>query len=156
MTRHVLAMRAFLAHAQKTCDPRDRVTVSSDKHLGSPLAVTVTQVVGDELSDINLIEEKAAIAQEEGGVPALYVFPFAALQVHRPRSCSDSDWQQMIDGAARFLDERGRQAEALGWLVDDLFAPDGLIPALCGRSVRRLATCTAVLSDGSVFERRRG
>jgi hypothetical protein len=115
--------------------------------------VTVTQVALDETCDQDLIDEKAALAQQEGGVPALYARSFAVLQVVRPGQVDDARWQQVIDDAGRFLDQWGTQAKALGWSPADLFGSKALTADLHGRPVCRMTAGAAFLVDGAVFNR---
>ncbi len=93
------------------------------------------------------IEERIAMALE-GGVPALYAEAFAQMQATCPAGMSTVRWEQAANDAGLFLDAHGAAAAALGWRVDDLFAPEGLVWALAGERVSCLSSSQAVLSDG--------
>jgi hypothetical protein len=106
--------------------------------------------------------EREAIAIELGGVPTIYASEFARLQAHPPADVPRERWDQFINDAGLFLDRWGRQAEALGWLADDLFGlrPDapmarydrmGLCWLLKGERVVALAATEARLSGGLIF-----
>ncbi len=100
------------------------------------------------------LDERQAIAEIEGGIPPLYSAGFARLQLTPPPGLSVLRWLQAVDDAGRFLDAFGQPAQALGWRADDLFRPDGLVPALQGAYVTKLTSTTAVLSDGRSVSRR--
>jgi hypothetical protein len=93
------------------------------------------------------IEERIAMTLE-GGVPALYAEAFAHMQATRPDGMSSARWGQAVNDAGLFLDAHGAAAAALGWRVEDLFAPAGLVWALAGETVTCLSSSQAVLSDG--------
>ncbi len=84
----------------------------------------------------------------EGGVPALYADAFAHMQATCPAGMGEALWEQAVNDAGLFLDAHGAAAAALGWRVDNLFAPAGLVWALAGARVSCLSSSQAVLSDG--------
>jgi hypothetical protein len=73
-------------------------------------------------------------------VSPLYSADFAKLQLTPPPGLSVQRWLQAVDGAGRFLDALGREAQALGWTADDLFSPTGLILTLNGAHVTALTS----------------
>ncbi len=113
----------------------------------------VMEIVGNTPTTSEL-DERQAIAEINGGVPPLYSAGFARLQLTPPPGLSVPRWLQAVDDAGRFLDAFGQPAQALGWRADDLFRPDGLVPALQGAYVTKLTSTTAVLSDGRSVNRR--
>jgi hypothetical protein len=100
-------------------------------------------------------EERAAIAEFDGGVPRRYAFAFGLLQTEQPASFDEPHWRQMIDDAGRFLDCWGAEAERSGWRPVDLFGtePPGLLRVLAGRDVVALDRVAARLSDGRCIHR---
>lgn len=109
------------------------------------------------------IDERAAIAQHEGGVPQHYAFRFAELQHECPADIALARWHLAINDAGRFLDQWGRNAHALGWLGSDLFgraqptatalATMGLVWRLNGRRVLALTAAGAHLSDNNFIRK---
>jgi hypothetical protein len=117
---------------------------------------------GEERIDVN---ERAAIAEHDGGVPAIYAEPFATLQVASPANVPEQRWHQAINDAGLFLDQWGREAERFGWQPEELFglhaeAPMcrydcmGLIWILCGKSVIDINADFATLSNSNKFYRK--
>jgi hypothetical protein len=100
-------------------------------------------------------DERAAIAEHDGGVPACFAFGFGLLQAERPSDIPEMRWRQAIDGAGRFLDRWGAQAAAHGWTAVDLFSrkQSSLAWALDGADVVTLNPDVAVMSDGRQFRR---
>ena len=96
--------------------------------------------------------ERQAIAEVEGGVPAVYSAAFARLQLTPPPGLSVEKWLQAVDDAGRFLDQHGAQAAVLGWSVVGVFGASGLVRFLRGASVVSLSASTATLSDGRSFD----
>lgn len=47
-----------------------------------------------------------------------------------PSAVSGPTWLSLIDGAIRFVDDFGAQAEALGWTASELFGLDRTAPVL--------------------------
>jgi len=109
--------------------------------------------------------ERAAIAIELGGVPEVYAPAFAQLQVQAPPEVPLERWHQFRNDAGIFLDQRGREAERLGWRPEELFGlhPDahlirydrmGLIWMLKGERVVALTATEAKFSGGLTFYRK--
>jgi hypothetical protein len=104
------------------------------------------------------IDERAAIAIHEGGIPEIYAEAFAHLQTAQPIWVDHSRWLQAINDVGRFLDQWGGEAERLQWTADDLFrkpvrmrAPIGncgLCWAISGRDVVLIEASSVTLSDG--------
>jgi hypothetical protein len=97
-----------------------------------------------------------------------------ALEYRQPDLVSAEDWQRAVDDGRRFIVQWGEQAEALGWIAEDLFGlqdpPEqpgpnyrrlsrydviGLIWLLHGRPVVALTADRAVIDrvDGPTFYR---
>jgi hypothetical protein len=111
------------------------------------------------------IDERTAIAEHDGGRPAIYAVPFATLQLVCPPNVPEQRWQQAINDAGLFLDRWGHEAERFGWRPDELFglhaeAPMcrydcmGLIWILRGRTVKDLGVDFATLSNSNKFYRK--
>jgi hypothetical protein len=91
------------------------------------------------------VDERAAIAIHDGGIPDGYGEAFARLQTAQPIGVDHSRWLRVIEDAGRFLDQWGAEAERLQWTADDLFrkptvmkaanADCGLCWAISGRNV---------------------
>jgi hypothetical protein len=67
--------------------------------------------------------ERTAIAEHDGGVPALYAGAFATLQVACPVNVPRECWRQAIEDAGLFLGQWGREAERLGWQIEETIWP---------------------------------
>jgi hypothetical protein len=111
------------------------------------------------------VDERAAIAEHDGSVPAIYAEPFATLQLACPANVPEQRWQQAINDAGIFLDRWGGQAERFGWPPDELFvlhgeAPMtryeymGLIWILRGKSVIAINPDFTTLSNSNKFYRK--
>ena len=61
--------------------------------------------VADEL------EERAAVAQHEGGFPAEFALAFAHLQVNTPGDVDEEVWQRAVDAMGRVLDQCRERAQ---------------------------------------------
>jgi len=105
------------------------------------------------------IEERAAIAEHDGGVPRVYCDAWARLQCRKPMRISEEDWRCALDDAGCFLDSWGSTAAELGWPVGAIFdvprenESDGLIWVQRGATVESLAPRHARLNDGRTFHR---
>lgn len=109
------------------------------------------------------VDERAAIAIHDGGIPDGYGEAFARLQTAQPIGVDHSRWLQLIDDAGRFLDQWGAEAERLQWTADELFKKPtmiraaleycGLCRAIKGRNVVQIEPSSVTLSDGLVWER---
>lgn len=123
------------------------------RHTPENKSVTgVTDIAGDFLTSSDM-DERQAMAEIEGGVPALYSAGFARLQLTPPPGLSIPQWLQTVDDAGRLLDAFGQQAQAMGWREGDLFRPDGLVRMLQGAHVVTITATMAALSDGRLFRR---
>ena len=70
----------------------------------------------------DLFDERAAIAEFEGGIPRAWAEGFARLQMTAcPAAMRPDRWRQMIDDAGRFLDRWAAKAAALGWDTASVF-----------------------------------
>ncbi len=105
------------------------------------------------------IEERAGIAQHDGGVPRHYALAFAEFQHERPVGAEFERWQSAINDAGLFLDQWSCSAHGLGWSCAALFGQSRLIAAaskqmglfwlLNGRRVLALTAAGAHLSDNT-------
>jgi len=109
-------------------------------------------------------DERAAVAEVDGNVPAAYSATFARLQQRCPEGVPQKRWLLFLDDAGRFLDAWGHQALALGWTDADLFGLDpvaplarydrlGLLWMLRGEAVTALTERAAKLSGGHTYRR---
>jgi hypothetical protein len=112
-------------------------------------------------------DERAAIVQIDGNVPAQFAEPFAQIQRTCPEGVPIQRWQTFVNDAGVFLDSWGRQAAALGWGSEDLFGlhqtkpmlrhdATGLCWATKGQHVVALTATAAKLSGGFVHRIRMG
>lgn len=163
VTASTARFEAFRAFIHSGADGNQHVTRVTDVTPGEARACElhglVTRVTAPALrSAAQEAEtlERQAIAEVEGGVPALYSRAFAALQMTPPARVSVPRWLALVDEAGRFLDAFGHQAAALGWSERDLFGRGGLIVFLNGAAVVALTADAAVLSDGRSLQRFEG
>ncbi len=118
------------------------------------------------LSDVHDFDERAAIANYDGGIPEAYASAFAQLQIAQPIGVSQPQWLRAIDDAGRFLDQWGSVAEKLQWLAQDIFkkpaAPTattlpvdlgtvGLCWVIDGQNVVALDACSVTIGDRRMF-----
>jgi hypothetical protein len=115
--------------------------------------------------DVYDLDERAAIAIYDAGIPEAYAGAFAQLQIAQPIGISLPQWLRAVDDAGRFLDRWGHVAEQLQWSAEDLFkrpAPTAKTPALdlgtlglCwvidGRNVVALDAYSATIGDRRMF-----
>jgi hypothetical protein len=107
-------------------------------------------------------EERAAIAEHDGGAPRVWVEALARLDPNRPPcDISPMRWLRFIDDCGRFLDEGwAARAEALGWGPLDLFGSNrdrsfarisqaGLLWLLEGRKLLALTADVAAIATHS-------
>ena len=75
-------------------------------------------------------EERAAVAEHDGGAPRVWAEALARLDPARPPcDISPKRWLRFIDDCGRFLDEGwGHHATALGWAPLELFGCDRIRP----------------------------
>jgi hypothetical protein len=103
-------------------------------------------------------EERAAIAEYDGGAPRAWAEALARLDPARPPGdVPPKRWVQFIDDCGRFLDQDwAKKCEALGWRALDLFGCDrerpwaridhaGLLWLLNGRKLVALTANTATI-----------
>ncbi|MFO1149081.1 MAG: hypothetical protein U1E62_11970 [Alsobacter sp.] len=109
-------------------------------------------------------EERAAIAEEVGGVPAVYAGAFAEMQRRCPVNVDVARWRQAVDDSGRFFDGWGSQAVALGWSANDILGIHpthplarvdalGLAWLLQGDTVMLMDRVSAKLSCGQTYRR---
>lgn len=103
-------------------------------------------------------DERAALVEQDGGIPRLFAEAFARLQQSCPAGVPEARWRQFIDDGGLFLDRWGAEALEFGWTVRDVFGLDhgkplarldrmGLVWLLKGRQVVALTDRAARLSD---------
>lgn len=105
------------------------------------------------------IEERAGIAEHDGGIPRHYALAFAEFQHECPAGTALERWQLAINDAGLFLDQWGCSAHGLGWPCAALFGQGRLIAATSNQmglvwllNSRRVLALTAVgahLSDNT-------
>jgi hypothetical protein len=113
-------------------------------------------------------QERIAIAQYDGDVPAIYAEAFASLVARCPAGVPFVRWQEALNDAGLFLDKWGNDASRLGWLPPNinLFGVDknaplarydnmGLCWLLQGRFVTAIDENGATLSNGLKFYHRK-
>jgi hypothetical protein len=118
------------------------------------------------LSDVYDLDERAAIAIYDGGIPEAYATAFAQLQIAQPIGVPHPQWLRAIDGAGRFLDQWGNVAAQLQWSAEDIFKKPaaltvktppldlgtfGLCWVIDGRNVVALDAYSATIGDGRMF-----
>ena len=75
------------------------------------------------------IDERAAMIAENAGIPRAWVEGYTRLcAMPPPADISERDWQAMVDGAGRLLEQWGDKLASLGWIVEDIFGIHGLAP----------------------------
>jgi hypothetical protein len=75
------------------------------------------------------MEERAAIACFDGGVPAAWCEGWARLQLMPPLPGFTADrWASFLDACGLLLDRHGRELHGLGWKERELFGPDLHVP----------------------------
>ncbi|HEY8381583.1 MAG TPA: hypothetical protein VIL09_05465 [Microvirga sp.] len=153
-------LESFRAFIRLGADQEQRVThvtdVTVENTKACELQAFVTRVTGNGIGGDAAdgeARERQAIAEVEGGVPALYSPAFATLQMTPPAGVSVPRWLALVDEAGRFLDAFGEQAAALGWSERDLFGRGGLILSLDGTGVVALTADSVTLSDGRILKR---
>lgn len=108
--------------------------------------------------------EREAVATELGQIPEAYATAFAAIQSCPPADVPRRRWNLFIDDAGIFIDRWGKQADRLGWSVEDLFGlhptaglnrhdAAGLCWLLKSQRVVALTTTEARLSGGLAYYR---
>ncbi len=119
----------------------------------------VTEGVSARSDLTDLIEERAAIAEHDGGVPRVYCDAWATLQCQKPLLVSDAQWRAALDDRGQFLDCWGATAAELGWSPGAIFdlpgdnEKGGVIWLLLGAGVDSLTARHARLSDGRTINR---
>ena len=133
---------------------------------GQPTGVRVRKVAAPpiEVPDAAAFEERAAIAEYDGGAPRVWAEALARLDPSRPPAdVPHRRWVRFLDDCGRFLDEGwGTRAEALGWGPLELFGchPDkpfarishyGLLWLLNGRQLLALTSESARIQTENGF-----
>ena len=106
-------------------------------------------------------EERAALVEYGADVPREWAEGFARLTVEPPPDgISIETWSAVVDDAARFLDDWGRKAAALGWSATDVFGLSiqpprirsemaGLLPLVAGGTVVAISSASATIRSRS-------
>jgi len=106
-------------------------------------------------------EERAALVEYGADVPRDWAEGFARLAVAPPPAgLSHETWWAIVDDAARFLDDWGRKAAAVGWSALDVFgvstpAPRigcevaGLLPLIAGGTIVAISSSSATIRSPS-------
>jgi len=118
------------------------------------------------LSDVYDLDERAAIAIYDAGVPEAYAGAFAQLQIAQPIGVPHPQWLRTIDDAGRFLDRWGNVAAQLQWSAEDIFKRPaaltvktppldlgtfGLCWVIDGQNVVALDACSVTIGDRRMF-----
>jgi hypothetical protein len=75
------------------------------------------------------IDERAAVIADNVGVPREWVEGYTRLcAMPPPADISERDWQAMVDGAGRLLEQWGDKLASLGWNLEDIFGIHSLAP----------------------------
>jgi len=75
------------------------------------------------------IDERAAVIADNVGVPREWVEGYTRLcAMPPPADISERDWQAMVDGAGRLLEQWGDKLASLGWTLEDIFGIHSLAP----------------------------
>ena len=92
-------------------------------------AEVLAELAGDHPFGAPDLEERAAIAEHDGSVPAGWAAALAEIErAPLPPAARAADWRNSLDAALRFADAHGAQAAAMGWTFADLFALDTKTP----------------------------
>lgn len=118
----------------------------------------------------DIFDERAAIAEFEGGIPRLWAEGFARLQMTPcPAAMRPDRWRQVIDDAGRFLDRWAAKAAALGWDTASVFGVHadrpiervgcaGLVWLLRGNEIEAISSSVARIRTRSgavqIYDRR--
>ncbi len=101
-----------------------RLKLSGKKPMPAPLLNEFRTHRNEVLTFLtaNEREERAAVAEHDGGLPREWAEGLATLNaMATPPDIPEGRWSRIIDNAARFADRWGRQAIDLGWSVRDVF-----------------------------------
>jgi hypothetical protein len=98
--------------------------------------------------------ERAAIAVEDGRVPAAYASAWATFQISQPRNATEAEWLRAVNDGGRFLDEWAHLALDFAWQPEDVFGPSGLAWFCAGEWVKSLGPEVAITASGRIFRRR--
>jgi hypothetical protein len=110
-----------------------------------------------ELTEIQA-DERAAIAEIDGGVPRVYADAFSGLQLQQPNSVGEAAWERAVYDAGLFFDQWGSLAVEFQWTLGDLFdvphdaKTGGLIWFLQGETVRALRHVRSPVETSTVLE----
>jgi hypothetical protein len=102
----------------------------------------VSEQAAGAASHVHDLEERAAIAIYDGGMPESYAATFARLQIAQPIGVQHPQWLRGIDDAGRFLDRWARVAARLQWSAEDIFKYPATPMVKAGRlSLRNIGLC---------------
>ena len=139
------------------------------------LVLEALRLANGELQKIQETQKIGPASPQDDLHLGTYSQALAAVRAECPAYVDAADWQQAIEDGHRFVTQRGKQAEALGWAPADLFglhtppekpAPNyrrlsrydktGLVWLLRGRRVVELTKDKAVIATatGTVAYRR--
>ena len=75
------------------------------------------------------IDERSVLVVDKAGVPREWTEGYTRLcAMPPPADIPERDWQAMVDGAGRLLEQWGDKLASLGWIVEDIFGIHGLAP----------------------------
>lgn len=141
----------------------DKIKLISDQR---PDDQTIAEVKSNKTELILFLskadrDERAAIAEFDGGLPREWAAAFAKLQVmDRPEQYSQAGWEQVLNDAGLFADRWAHQAIALGWTVLDVFSVhksgnrkrldgEGVVLSIRGRKVVAITADHIMIETGA-------
>jgi hypothetical protein len=142
-------------------DARDQNS-KVDQDLSRAGTTRTTGTTENETSCANEnFEERAALVEYGADVPRDWAEGFARLAIATPPTgLLHETWWAIVDDAARFLDDWGWKAAAVGWSALDVFGVSmppprircemaGLLPAIAGGTVVAISSCSATIRSPS-------
>jgi hypothetical protein len=151
--RRVRAAAAKAADPAKAANPLKSEGESSRlAGLAAPLGSRAGDTADAEALDLDVIEERAALAADH--VPAVYLDVWARLNCQKPAPVSEAQWRLALDDGGRFLDACGSEAADLRWTPGELFeVTAGVVWRLAGESVGAIGANYIQLKDGRTIAR---
>jgi hypothetical protein len=112
------------SRVQNVQNVQKSLSIPTFEHFGQFEQLSEPAAPNDAWTDIE--EERAAMAEHDGGAPRRWAEGFAGLNPARPPAdVPTSRWVQFIEDCGRFLDDGWAiRAEVLGWGPLDLFGCD--------------------------------
>lgn len=167
LRRHGASVRLSGGAVRLSIPPGSRLPeslVNAARAAKAELAALLSAGTNPSRMDLAEPEERAALVQYDGEVPAMYADTFARIQHACPNAVPEVRWRQFIHDGGLFLDQWGRMATESGWTAPDLFGlhetkplvrhdATGLLWLLKGEQVVALDSIAARLSGGLTYRR---